>query len=163
MTQRSAVVVQGGARARSGPPPDPNALRRDRKSDAGWSVLPSEGRDGDAPEWPLMDQSEREAELWRAFWRKPQAILWERNAQVFEVAMHVRCFAEAEQPAAATPLRTLVRQQADALLLTMPAMLAARIKIAGDEVAVKRATADAPSEVRTSSRSRLKAVKDDGA
>jgi hypothetical protein len=153
-------MVQGGARARSGPPPDPNALRRDRKSDAGWSVLPAVGMA--APEWPLVDFSDRESELWSAFWLKPQSQLWVRNGQLFEVALHVRCFAEAELPGAATPLRTLVRQQADALLLTMPAMLAARVKIAGDELREKRSTPAAEVEVRTSSRSRLRAVQSDG-
>jgi hypothetical protein len=146
-------MVQGGARARSGPPPDPKALRRDRPSDAGWSVLPNKGMD--APPWPLVGISTREAELWDAFWLKPQSALWTRNGQLFEVALHVRCFAEAELPAAATPLRTLVRQQADALLLTMPAMLAARVKISGDELREKRQEPAAP---RVSSRSRLKAV-----
>lgn len=45
---------RGGARVNSGPPPDPNALRRDRKEDkAGWTILPVEGRTGPVPEWPL--------------------------------------------------------------------------------------------------------------
>lgn len=148
-------MVAGGARLRSGPPPDPNALRRDRKSDAaGWTVLPAEGRP--VPVWPLVGRSVREADLWVTFWGKPQALLWERNSQVFEVALHVRCFAEAELPGAATPLRTLVRQQADALLLTMPAMLAARVKVAGDELRGKRDVVEEP--VRVSSRARLRAV-----
>jgi hypothetical protein len=152
-------MVSGGARLRSGPAPDPNALRRDRKSDAGWSVLPAEGVS--APTWPFEDFTARESTLWRELWAKPQGHLWLQNGQLLEVALHVRCFAEAEQPAAATPLRTLVRQQADALLLTMPAMLAARIKIAGDEVGAKRAAPE-PAAGVVSSRSRLKAVKDDG-
>lgn len=46
-------MASGGARARSGPPKDPEALRRDRKSDAKWTILPAEGRNGPTPEWPL--------------------------------------------------------------------------------------------------------------
>lgn len=47
-------MPRGGARANSGPPPDPNALRRDRKEDkAGWTILPAEGRTGELPDWPL--------------------------------------------------------------------------------------------------------------
>lgn len=47
-------MPRGGARVNSGPPPDPNALRRERKSDqAGWTTLPAEGRKGRAPRWPL--------------------------------------------------------------------------------------------------------------
>ena len=149
----------GGARVNSGPAPDPNALRRDRKSDAGWTVLPSGDRGKPAPEWPLDGFSDREATLWAVFWAKPQAALWERNGQLFEVAMHVRCFAEAEVPTAATPLRTLVRQQADALLLTIPAMHSARVKISEDEVSQKREVAS-PVAARKSSRDRLKVVVD---
>lgn len=54
-------VPRGGARVNSGPAPDPNALRRDRPSDAaGWTTLPAEGRrraDGKpsaSPRWPLL-------------------------------------------------------------------------------------------------------------
>lgn len=47
-------MARGGARINSGPPPDPNALRRDRADDkAGWTSLPSEGRAGVVPAWPL--------------------------------------------------------------------------------------------------------------
>lgn len=46
-------MPRGGARVNSGPPPDPNALRRDRKSDqAGWTTLPAKRR-GRTPRWPL--------------------------------------------------------------------------------------------------------------
>jgi len=152
-------MTKGGARARSGPAPDPQALRRDRKTDLGWTVLPAEGRPGEVPEWPLEGESTREAELWARFWAKPQAILWERNGQLFEVAMHVRCFAEAEVPGGSTSLRTLVRQQADALLLTIPAMHAARVKLSGDELGERRAQAPArPAPASTSSRSRLRSA-----
>lgn len=152
-------MASGGARTKSGPPPDPNALRRDRKSDAGWTVLPVAGRTGAAPEWPLTEWTRREEVLWSSFWSKPQAILWERNAQVFEVALHIRCFAEAEKPDAATSLRTLVRQQADALLLTIPAMLSARVKLSSDDLAEKR-QASKPAVRPASSRSRLRRVPD---
>lgn len=153
-------MTKGGARARSGPAPDPQALRRDRKTDLGWTVLPVEERSEAPPDWPLVGASERETELWGRFWAKPQAILWERNAQVFEVAMHVRCFAEAELPCASTSLRTLVRQQADALLLTIPAMHAARVKLSGDDLSERRAQS-APKPVAvapSSSRSRLRSA-----
>lgn len=152
-------MPKGGARARSGPPPDPQALRRERKSDPGWTVLPVGGRPGAAPEWPLTERSEREAELWGRFWAKPQAILWERNGQLFEVALHVRCFAEAEVPAAPTSLRTLVRQQADALLLTIPAMHAARVKLSGDELGERRARSAPAGPAAGSSRSRLRSAR----
>lgn len=47
-------MPKGGARVNSGPPPDPNALRRERPEDkAGWTLLPASGRSGDVPLWPL--------------------------------------------------------------------------------------------------------------
>lgn len=154
-------MASGGVRARGGRPPDPNALRRDRLSDAGWTVLPAEGRAGPAPEWPLTEASAREAALWSALWAKPQALLWERNQQAFEVALHVRCLAEAETAGAATSLRTLVRQQADALLLTMPAMHMTRVRIAGDELGERRPArppAAGARPVGPSARERLRAL-----
>lgn len=46
-------MTSGGARARSGPAPDPNALRRTRDAKE-WIKLKREGRgDVPAPEWPL--------------------------------------------------------------------------------------------------------------
>lgn len=149
-------MASGGARARSGPAPDPNALRRDRKDDAAWLTLPVEGRRGPIPEWPLEFASPRELELWSTYWVKPQALLWERNGQELEVALHVRSFVEAEKPDAITSLRNLVRQQMAELLLTIPAMHAARIRFAEDEVAVKRAEIVEIS--RPSARERLRAL-----
>ena len=72
-------MPRGGARTVSGPPPDPNALRRDRPSDAaGWVILPADGRPGDPPEWPLLWQTQREYDLWKREWSRPQAVMWER-------------------------------------------------------------------------------------
>lgn len=159
-------MPSGGRRNNSGPPPDPNALRRERRDDGEWTVLPAEGRDGEPPAWPLEGQTEREAHLWRELWAKPQAELWERQQQFFEVALHVRCLAEAEQPNAATSLRTLVRQQADALLLTIPAMHSARVRMAEDEVAAARhdkAEQPDPESDDDSIRGRMRAVESGGA
>lgn len=150
-------MPSGGARARSGPAPDPNALRRDRKSDASWTTLPAAGRKGKAPRWPLIDPSPRELELWAKFWKMPQALIWEQNGQEFQVAMHVRTLGEAEVAGANTNLRTLLRQQSGELLLTIPAMHAARVKIAQDESAEKEASV-AAAPVRLSARDRLKIV-----
>lgn len=150
-------MASGGARARSGPAPDPNALRRDRKDDQGWTSLPAEGRQGKAPSWPLVDPTPRELKLWTEFWKKPQAILWERNQQEWAVALHIRTLTEAEVAGATTNLRTLLRQQAGELLLTIPAMYSARVKIVTDEVAEKRNEVN-PAPRALSARDRLKAV-----
>jgi hypothetical protein len=132
-------------------------LRRDRKDDAGWTVLPAEGRKGKAPSFPLIDPSKRELQIWVRLWKLPQALLWEKNQQELAVAFHVRTLCEAERADAQANLRTLVRQQAGELLLTIPAMYSARVRIAEDEVATKRAE-QAATPKRMSARDRLKAV-----
>lgn len=148
-------MPSGGARARSGPPPDPNALRRER--DAGeWTVLPAEGRAGVAPDWPLAGQSDREAGLWDALWSKPQALMWERFGQELEVALYVRNLAMAEIPGSPVNLGTLVRQQMDSLGLTTPGLRANRWRITRDEVSEQRISKAVPRP--PSSRSRLKVV-----
>lgn len=156
-------MTSGGARARSGPPPDPMALRRDRKTDGEWTILPAEGRTGPAPKWPLTRIKTRETQLWRELWAKPQAVAWERMGQEFEVALYVRRLAEAEQSESAVSLSTLVRQMADALGLTIPGLRVNRWKIAADQVAVKRAERDSSEVVKPSARDRFTVVSSDQA
>lgn len=151
-------MPKGGARARSGPAPDPNALARER--DAGeWTILPASGRPGDAPEWPLTEAAERELKLWADMWRKPQALMWERFGQEFEVALYVRRLIEAEQPEAKVTVGTLVRQLSDSLGLSTPGMRANRWKIEAGETQ----QASRPASVRPSARDRFKVVNGDGA
>ena len=153
-------MAKGGARARSGPAPDPNALRRER--DAGeWTMLPAEGRAGDPPEWPLAELSSREAELWGQLWRKPQALMWERFGQELEVALYVRRLTEAELMDSRVNLSTLVRQMGDSLGLTTPGMRANRWKVSAEEQPEQRA-AGGQRAPRSSSRSRLKVISGDG-
>lgn len=147
-------MPSGGARVRSGPPPDPTALRRER--DAGeWTELPAEGRLTDPPEWPLSGQSPRERELWARLWCMPQALMWERYGQELEVALYVRQLERFERPKSPILLGTLVRQMADSLGLTTPGIRANRWKIMRDEEPRPTGTTTA---ARASSRSRLKVV-----
>lgn len=151
-------MPKGGARSRSGPAPDPDALRRER--DAGeWTILPAEGRQGATPDWPLTEQNDREAELWERLWTLPQAFMWERCSQDIEVALYVRRLVEAEKPDAFVNLGTLVRQMADSLGLTMPGMRANRWRIerpSEDDQAP--AGPSGPTIAPTSARARLRAV-----
>ena len=140
-----------------GPAPDPNALRRDRPSDvAGWTTLPSAPSSTVAPVWPLPSALDREAVLWADLWAKPQATLWLTNGQEHEVALYVRRLVEAEEPESAVALTALVQRLADALLLTIPSMLRARVKIATDEVASQRSRPVAAPKL--SARDRLRAL-----
>lgn len=150
-------MASGGARSRSGPAPDPNALRRDR--DAGeWTVLPAEGRPGATPDWPLEEQTIRESALWEALWGKPQALMWERYGQEYEVALYVRRLAEAEQPESSVNLSTLVRQMADSLGLTTPGMRSNRWRIDRAEETAPSASKATPPSAPSSARARLKAL-----
>lgn len=151
-------MPKGGARARSGPAPDPNALRRER--DAGeWVELPAAGREGDPPEWPLERPTSRELELWIAEWRRPQALMWERNSQAIEVALYCRALVDAESPRASVAARTLVRQLMDNLGISVPGMRAARWKI----VEQAETKPQAKGRARRSARDRLKVVDGGGA
>lgn len=149
--------MKGGARPRSGPAPDPNALRRSRKVDqAGWTELPNEGRTGPTPEWPAPTQTDREAELWAEMWATPQALIWERDGLRHYVAMFVRLLAEAEVEKASAENRKTVRMMYADLYLTSDSMARARVRIAADETAEKRET-KAPAKP-TSARDRMKVV-----
>lgn len=152
-----------GGHARSGPPPDPNALRRERDKGE-WTMLPAAGRPGDAPVWPLSGHTEREADLWADLWRKPQALMWERYGQEIEVALYVRNLAQVELPGSPINLGTLVRQQSDSLGLTTPGLRSNRWRIVATAPAeAVPAPSRTPAPRRTSSRDRLKVVRDDDA
>ena len=153
-------MPSGGARPRSGPPADPNALRRDRPSDAAtWTTLPAEGRVGDPPPFPLPRPNAREKQLWESLWAKPQAIMWEQMQVVDQVGLYVRRWTEAEKRDAGSAAVTVARQLGDALGLTLPGLSALRWRIAPDEVGERRIEATAPP--RLSSRQRLTVVVDD--
>lgn len=148
-------MPSGGARSRSGPPPDPNALRRDRKDDGDWLTLPARPREEDPPEWPLAGQTAREHELWSKMWAKPQAHAWEKLGLEFEVGLMVRRMAEAELPASHTSTGTLVRQMMDSLGLTTPGLRSNRWKLAeGPQVPVDED--DDASGVVTDARDRFR-------
>lgn len=109
----------------------------------------------------MEEQTIRESVLWEKLWRKPQALMWERYSQEYEVALYVRRAGEAEQIDAPVALSTLVRQLADSLGLTTPGMRANRWRI--DRPEEEPAPAAAPKTGRapakpTSARARLKAL-----
>jgi hypothetical protein len=152
-------MPKGGARVVSGPPPDPNALRRNRPSDrSGWTTLPAEGRQGPVPEWPLVSPADRELELWKDHWSRPQAVMWEELGQELEVAMYVRCFAEAERIDGRIDIKKLARQYMDSLGLSVQGMQRNRWKVAPAAEVEEQATPAARPARRPSARDRLKVV-----
>lgn len=155
-----------GGHAASGPAPDPNALRRNRPSDAaGWKTLPAEGRTGEPPEWPLSEATPRELVLWDELWAKPQAVVWEDLGQDLEVALFARTLAEAEKPDARVDVKKMVRPYLDSLGLSVSGMLRNRWRIAPTAVeADVTVLEDRPAVRRASARDRLKVVpRDEGA
>jgi hypothetical protein len=146
-----------GGHARSGPAPDPTALRRER--DAGeWTTLPVEGRNGKTPVWPLLGHSDREAELWEGLWSKPQAVMWEQHGQQLEVALYVRNLTLVEMPGSPINAGTLLRQQADSLGLTTPGLRANRWRIGRGAQAATAPVKRAPTAARRSARARFAVI-----
>lgn len=144
-----------GGHASSGPAPDPNALRRDRKADQSeWIDLPAAGRDGPPLVWPLENATPRELELWAREWRRPQAVEWERRGQDVEVALLVRSIVTSEAPKATAADRNVTQRLMTDLGLTVPGLRAARWRIVDASV-----TAPVKRAARTkSARDRLKVV-----
>ncbi|WP_309080289.1 hypothetical protein [Zhihengliuella sp.] len=174
-------MPRGGARVNSGPARDPNALRRERKDDQQqWTLLPSKGRPGNAPGWPLEKWRElekarpveerndagartldkRELEIWREIWKTPQATAWDRLGWRHDVALYVRLLVQGER--GNLKAAGEARQWSDRLGLNQTAMLRNRWKIAADELGARREenSKQTAGARRPSSRDRFSVVPD---
>ena len=142
------LMAKGGARPRSGPSPDPQALKRQRDG-KDWTVLPAEGRLAPAPEWPLavVEPIEDEILKWRELWTMPQALVWEADRCFDLVAFYVRTYLEAMKPKASSQQRIFVRSLSADLLLSPDALMRARYVIAGsdEDAAIAAAVANHPA------------------
>lgn len=130
--------MPSGGHGRSGPPADPNALRRDRKDDKEWVSLPSEGFAGVVPDFPLPDAYASESALWARLWRKPQAVMWARLELEYQVAAYVRAYLESVQEKASAGLKTAVLRMEAELGLSTVGMGQLRWRIVSDELAERR-------------------------
>ena len=145
-------MPKGGARNRSGPQADPNSGRSERRG-IKMTALPSDGYDGEVPEWPLPRRSvyftdyndqgkpfrafdsdateqvaEREAELWEWAWSTPQAWAWSQPSEswrVMTVAMWVRTFVLCESSEATAADKGSLHRFADRLHATFSRQLEA--------------------------------------
>lgn len=135
-----------------GPPPKDPAQRRRRNVGPALVALPSEGRSGAAPSWPLSRAVKAEASLWRELWATPQAAAWEQLGWTRIVARYVRCVVQVEGQAPSTRLLAEVRQTEDRLGLTPLALRRLGWTIVADEVAEARTVG------KKRSRDRLRAV-----
>ena len=148
-------MSSGGARARSGPAADPNALRRDRKDDREWLTLPVSPVES-VPEFPLGNASEVETALWGVLWAKPQAHMWLSLGLSFQVAAYVRSFVESVEAGASAGLKTAVLRMEAELGISIVGMNALRWRFGSDELAEKRD--ETATVAPAGARARLKAL-----
>ncbi|MCX4470467.1 hypothetical protein OOK41_09125 [Micromonospora sp. NBC_01655] len=149
-------MSRGGARNRSGPPPDPMSGRSDRRG-LKLTALPSEGYAGEVPSFPLPRPKARELELWRWAWSTPQACAWAREAWRWQaVAMWVRTSAICESAKATAADKNALHRFADQIGLTPAGLKENGWAIAADQLAEKRA--DVPDEPADDVRGRLAVV-----
>ena len=154
--ERSEGVMPRGGHARSGPAPDPNALRRDRSNDKDWLTLPAAGFTGLVPDCPLPNVGTSEIALWNKLWKKPQAAMWDHLGLELQVAAYVRAYLRsvAADDAPVGLIAPVLRMEAELGLSTV-GMNALRWKFSADEVGEKRA---APVKKGPTMKDRLKVV-----
>ena len=156
-------MPRGGARNRSGPPADPKSGRSERRG-LKLTALPSEGYDGDVPDFPLMRFSvyrwecedkrrfqvldedetelfaERERDLWSLAWTYPQACAWSLDPWRWNtVAMWVRTQVVCESSTATAADKGAIHRFADQIGMTPAGLKENGWAIARDEVGAKAA------------------------
>ena len=154
---------RGGARNRSGPPPQEGSARSDAR---GYSLtaLPAEGYRGPVPEFPLplprsvlSDEpgmvdggvAAREGELWEWAWRTPQACAWALPSESWRsqiVARWVRQAVLCEGPSAKAADHAQLHRYADQIGLTTAGLREMGWKVAVDEVGARRSEPEKTSE-----------------
>ena len=112
-------MASGGARARSGPAPDPDSYRSLNRE---WIELPADGYDGDVPGWPFEPDNQSELDMWSSLWRKPQAKMWAHLGLGDQVAAYVRAYCESTVPEASAGLKTAVLRMETELGISIAGM-----------------------------------------
>ncbi len=167
-------MAKGGSRNRSGPQPDPQSGRSERR---GYKLeaLPSEGYQGLVPEFPLepivlfveywegsgaerekrkdVDEGgtgsfrDREAQVWAEAWTTPQACAWSMESWRWPVvAEYCRLKVVVElDPSASAALVGQLHRYRDQIGLTPAGMRENGWAIAKDQVGAKRDQKAAPS------------------
>lgn len=124
--------------------PNPNAVRRNSR--VGPLKLPSEGRQGDPPKWPL---SGKPPNVWAELWATPQAVAWEKLGWTRVVARYARVMLAAEN--LEKDAMAEARQLEDRLGLSPKSMRLLMWEISEDEISEQR-------ETGSDARKRIKAV-----
>jgi hypothetical protein len=176
-------MASGGARNRSGPPPDPTSLKSAKRG-LSLTALPAEGYAERPPPFPLPkinvydiyyedkvrhrdldqdatdDRYARELELWEQAWRTPQAAAWALEPWRWQtVAIYVRTMAVCESGEATAADKNSLHRFADQIGMTPAGLRENGWKIAADQVNAKRAEKQAPAAAaRPLARDRFKVV-----
>lgn len=147
-------MASGGSRVRSGPKADPNSARSEKR-ELVLTALPSEGRKGNAPAFPLPQISRfgadgvnaaatkkfrsREIEIWRQIWKTPQACWWEANEWMWDsVAEFCRIKTAVElDPDSNAALLSRLREYRNSIALSPDGLKSNGLAIAANEVAAK--------------------------
>lgn len=181
------TMPRGGARNRSGPGHDPNSIRTAERGIT-LTALPSEGYDGETPDFPLPKRViwnvwfegsgrnrerhgerddgatestwDRELTLWESLWGTPQACAWARDQWRWHtIAMYVRTFVICESEAATAADKGALHRFADQIGLTPAGLKENGWAIAQDQTAAKREERGSGKPAETSSaRDRMKVV-----
>lgn len=151
-------MTSGGARLRSGPPPDPESGRSERR---GYNLraLPATGYSGRVPAFPLDDYRvyltdaeggqvydekltrrwrTRERKLWRDLWKSPQACAWSMPQfayMIYDVALYCRQLILCQDSTAKAADRGLLPRYADRIGLSAVGLSGLGWRIASDDAA----------------------------
>ena len=161
-------MAKGGARNRSGPPPDPKSGRSERRG-IKLTALPAHGFDGDVPAWPLPNRAvyrwetedkrryqvldedateavrDRELEMWAWVWSTPQAWAWSQPSEAWRlhtVAMWVRTYVLCESSEATAADKGSLHRFADQIGMTPAGLKENGWAIAVDEIGERAAERD---------------------
>ena len=138
-----------------GPPPNPNARRRNDKD--AWRIVPAvcERR---APAWPLTGRKPAGlVALWRHLWTLPVAELWHEQNAVRLVARYALVELQAERDPAETRLAAEARQIEDRLLISPSTRIRARVVVADGPEGEAKQTGAEVSELDAKRAARLAA------
>ncbi|GAA1436350.1 hypothetical protein GCM10009616_35880 [Microlunatus lacustris] len=157
------IMPRGGARNRSGPQPDPQSGRSERRNYT-LTALPSEGYQDDSPKFPLRGRGDdetrkfarREQQVWAEAWKTPQACAWSMEPWRWPVvAEYCRLKAAVEfDPTASAALVAQLHRYRDQIGLTPAGLRENGWAIAKDEVSQKRQERADQPEPETTPRAR---------
>lgn len=165
-------MASGGARNRSGPPPQEGSASSERRGYT-LTALPAEGYQGEIPEFPLpkmpirqwvqedkrrwqeIDEDsteafrERELQVWAEAWRSPQACAWSLPSEMWRIrtiALWVRLSVRCEDAEIGAAHLAQLHRFADQIGMTTAGLAEMGWKVAVDEVAEKAASRTAPAK-----------------